>query len=85
MPTSKIIGYVFPVMPAFAILVGPWIATQTDRFIGVVVGASLCVAGVAAAAKFQPPGPPAAMALEVAELRRVMARPMPDWLGQASR
>jgi 4-amino-4-deoxy-L-arabinose transferase-like glycosyltransferase len=62
-PSSKIIGYMFPVMPAFAMLVGPWIATQTDRLIGVVVGAGLCMVGVAAAAKFQAPAPPAAVAL----------------------
>jgi Dolichyl-phosphate-mannose-protein mannosyltransferase len=61
-PSSKIIGYLFPVMPAFAILVGPWIAIQTDRLIGMAVGAGLCIVGVVAAAKLQAPAPPAAVA-----------------------
>ena len=55
-PSSKIIGYMLPVVPAFAILVGPWIAERHDWLRAVAVGASLCVVGVVAAVLFQPQG-----------------------------
>lgn len=55
-PASKIIGYIFPALPAFAILVGPWVASRTHRFATLGVGACVCVLGVAAAAYFQPRG-----------------------------
>jgi 4-amino-4-deoxy-L-arabinose transferase-like glycosyltransferase len=61
-PASKIVGYIFPALPAFAILIGPWVAARADRLVALGIGASLCAAGVAAAVALQPQGPSATVA-----------------------
>jgi 4-amino-4-deoxy-L-arabinose transferase-like glycosyltransferase len=68
-PASKVVGYVFPALPAFAILVGPWMAGRTERLVTLGIGASLCVAGVVAAVVLQPEG----TAVTVGQIRRQMA------------
>ena len=68
-PASKVVGYIFPALPAFAILVGPWIASRVDRLVTLGIGASLCVAGIAAALVFQPQG----TLVTVAQIRHQIA------------
>lgn len=56
-PRSKLIGYVFPLLPAFAIIVGPWFATHRHRLATAAVGATLCVGALLVAAHVAPTGP----------------------------
>ena len=55
-PVSKVMGYIFPALPAFAILAGPWIAAQTNRNATLAAGAGLCLAALAMAVLLQPQG-----------------------------
>ena len=41
LPPSKRVGYIFPLFPAFAIIVGPWLATY--RFATATIGGAICV------------------------------------------
>ena len=63
-PRSKIVGYIFPALPAFAMLAGPWIAARADRRLTAAIGASVCLVLVLAATILQPRGAqPAAAAV----------------------
>lgn len=43
LPASKMIGYIFPLMPAFAIVVGPAVATWRMRYAALLAAAILCL------------------------------------------
>jgi len=49
LPPSKLVGYIFPLMPAAAILLGPWVARWRHRLPVAVLGALFCVALVGVA------------------------------------
>jgi 4-amino-4-deoxy-L-arabinose transferase-like glycosyltransferase len=57
LPSSKLVGYMFPVLPAFAILVGPWFASYRYRLTTVAIGASLCIVALFVAAYMPATGP----------------------------
>jgi 4-amino-4-deoxy-L-arabinose transferase-like glycosyltransferase len=42
LPPSKLVGYIFPLMPAVAILLGPWVARWRYRMHLAVLGALVC-------------------------------------------
>jgi len=56
-PPSKLVGYIFPLLPAFAIFIGPWFATYRYRRATAVIGALLCVCAVPIATFLKPTGP----------------------------
>jgi 4-amino-4-deoxy-L-arabinose transferase-like glycosyltransferase len=56
-PPSKLVGYIFPLLPAFAIFIGPWFATYRYRRATAVIGALLCVSAVPIATFLKPTGP----------------------------
>jgi hypothetical protein len=56
-PPSKLVGYIFPLLPAFAIFVGPWFAAYRYRRATAVIGALLCVSAVPIAAFVKSNGP----------------------------
>jgi 4-amino-4-deoxy-L-arabinose transferase-like glycosyltransferase len=57
LPRSKLIGYIFPLLPAFAIIVGPWFATYRYRYVTVAIGATICAFAVFIAAYVVHTGP----------------------------
>jgi hypothetical protein len=57
LPRSKLIGYMFPLLPAFAILFGPWFAAYGARRAIAGIGAVVCVCAPLTAASIQPTGP----------------------------
>ena len=48
-PRSKIAGYIFPCLPAFAILAGPWLAVHAQRRLAAMIAAGVCLVAVLAA------------------------------------
>jgi 4-amino-4-deoxy-L-arabinose transferase-like glycosyltransferase len=48
-PRSKLAGYIFPALPALAILIGPWIARWPHRRLAAATAAAICIAAVPAA------------------------------------
>jgi 4-amino-4-deoxy-L-arabinose transferase-like glycosyltransferase len=57
LPRSKLVGYIFPSLPAFAIIVGPWFATYRYRYVTAAIGAAVCACAVFVAAYVTPTGP----------------------------
>ena len=56
-PPSKLVGYIFPLLPAFAILVGPWFAGYRYRRITAVIGGVLCICATSVAIYAKSTGP----------------------------
>jgi 4-amino-4-deoxy-L-arabinose transferase-like glycosyltransferase len=56
-PRSKLVGYILPALPAFAMLIGPWMAQYPRRRITATIGAIVCVIATLVAAFAQPSGP----------------------------
>jgi hypothetical protein len=57
LPPSKLVGYIFPLLPAFAIIVGPWFATYRYRYATAAIGAAICVCALLVATYVVPTGP----------------------------
>jgi hypothetical protein len=57
LPRSKLVGYIFPLLPAFAMLVGPWFASFTHRRLTAAIGASVCACAALIAAYVARTGP----------------------------
>jgi 4-amino-4-deoxy-L-arabinose transferase-like glycosyltransferase len=57
LPPSKLVGYIFPLLPAFAIIVGPWFATYRYRYATATLGGAICACAVFVAAYVIPTGP----------------------------
>ena len=57
LPASKHVGYIFPLLPAFAIIVGPWFATYGDRYVTTTIGGAICVCALLVATFVIPTGP----------------------------
>ncbi|MDE2401068.1 MAG: glycosyltransferase family 39 protein [Burkholderiales bacterium] len=53
-PRSKLVGYILPLLPAAAILLGPWVARWPHRKPVAALGALLCVVLVGVATQKQP-------------------------------
>ena len=56
-PSSKLVGYVFPALPAFAILVSPWFASYRHQITTAVIGGLICICAVLVAAYMATTGP----------------------------
>lgn len=57
LPRSKLIGYIFPALPAFAIVIGPWFASYQRRGTTAAIGAVVCVCAAIIAALVFRTGP----------------------------
>ena len=57
LPPSKLVGYIFPLLPAFAIIVGPWFATYRYRHATATIGGTICVCALLLATYLIPTGP----------------------------
>jgi len=57
LPPSKLVGYIFPSLPAFTIIVGPWFATYRYRYATTTIGGAICVGALLAATYIIPTGP----------------------------
>lgn len=68
LPKSKLAGYIFPILPAFAILVGPYVAASRWRNLSLASGACLCIAILGATIALHKPGPEVAVAAVRAEI-----------------
>jgi len=67
-PKSKLTGYIFPILPAFAILVGPRVAASKWRPLATAGGACLCIALLIAAIALHKPGATAVIEAVRAEI-----------------
>ena len=57
LPPSKLVGYIFPLLPAFAIIVGPWFATYRYRYATATIGGAICLCALLVATYVIPTGP----------------------------
>jgi hypothetical protein len=54
---AKLVGYIFPSLPAFAIIVGPWFAIYRYRYAMTTIGGAICVGALLTATYIIPTGP----------------------------
>ena len=57
LPPSKLVGYIFPSLPAFAIIVGPWFTIYRYRYAMTTIGGAICVGALLTATYIIPTGP----------------------------
>jgi hypothetical protein len=57
LPRSKLVGYIFPLLPAFAIMAGPWFAKYRHRQASAAIGAMICIVAVFVASHVGRTGP----------------------------
>jgi 4-amino-4-deoxy-L-arabinose transferase-like glycosyltransferase len=68
-PRSKLVGYILPALPAFALLIGPWMAQYSRRRVTATIGAAICIVAALVAAFTQQSGPVHAAAQVKSEMK----------------